>query len=420
MVTMSRLSRNTLTLLTSNIGSAALSFLLSVLIGRALGQEGLGIYTAALAWVLPLALVAEFGIATLMTRDLAQEPETEPDIIRSAVLARLWLGGGLTVLLVFAAPLLSSDLLVVRGLQISAPLVIVLPFFSIFTAIFRARQVMWPIPWLNIGMLVVQVTLTAWIFLRGGDVLMALAVNTLTSAGQLIAAWCVWRRWFKTPPPNPLLVHGEGKMLSIYRLLRRAWPFALAAVLAALQLRLNTIMLERLTSTAEVGYYAAATRFVEAGRVIPNAVFGALLPALTAVSTAPQSLEYTFRRTMFILAAFGGALAVVTTLFAPAIMALTYGEAFAPAVPALVVAMWALLPAVLRGGRTLYWYAQGHEQYTNTVASLTLVFQVLFGLWLIPRYGALGAAFVTLITETLALVLLWWPVSGRLLEAKRR
>jgi O-antigen/teichoic acid export membrane protein len=190
-------------------------------------------------------------------------------------------------------------------------------------------------------------------------------------------------------------------------------------VLAALQLRLNTILLERLTSTAEVGYYAAATRFVEAGRVIPNALFGALLPALTAYSGNLQPLELTFRRTMLALAAFGGALAVLTSLLAPMIIALTYGSAFALAAPALTMAMWALLPAVLRGGRTLYWYAQGHEQYANAVTGVTLGLQFVLGLLLIPRYGALGAAFVTLITETLALALLWWPVSGRLFEAKR-
>jgi len=68
-----------------------------------------------------------------------------------------------------------------------------------FTAIFRARQAMWPIPSLNVGMLVIQVALTAVVFLAGGSVLAALIVNTVTSAGQLVAAWAVWRWKFRTP-----------------------------------------------------------------------------------------------------------------------------------------------------------------------------------------------------------------------------
>ncbi|MBC8172002.1 MAG: oligosaccharide flippase family protein, partial [Anaerolineae bacterium] len=69
---MSRLASNTLTLLTGNAGSAMLSLLLSVLIGRALGKDGLGVYAAALAWVYPVALLADAGLSTLITRDLAQ------------------------------------------------------------------------------------------------------------------------------------------------------------------------------------------------------------------------------------------------------------------------------------------------------------------------------------------------------------
>ena len=104
-----RLSRNTLALLISNGGSALLSFGLSVLIGRllvedalglerrvdpaligrVLGQEGLGVYAAALAWVFPLSLLAEMGIGTLITRDIAQTPDAAHAYVRQSVRVRL-------------------------------------------------------------------------------------------------------------------------------------------------------------------------------------------------------------------------------------------------------------------------------------------------------------------------------------------
>jgi O-antigen/teichoic acid export membrane protein len=113
----SRISRNTITLLTSNVGSAALSFILSVLIGRVLKQDGLGVYTAALAWVFPLSLIAEFGLASLMTRDIAQTPDSADDYLRSTTLARLWIGGGLMLALVIFAPALSSDPAVIARVE---------------------------------------------------------------------------------------------------------------------------------------------------------------------------------------------------------------------------------------------------------------------------------------------------------------
>jgi O-antigen/teichoic acid export membrane protein len=403
-----RLSRNTITLLTSNVGSAALSFILSVLIGRVLKQEGLGVYTAALAWVFPLSLIAEFGLGSLMTRDIAQNPDSADEYLRSTTSARLWLGGGLMLALVIFAPLLSDDPAVIAGLRISAPLIVILPFFGAFTAIFRAKQAMWPIPPLNLGMLVAQVVLTIAVFLAGGGVLAALVVNTLTSAGQLVAAWAVWRWKFYTP-----MRARHVAPLQIIVLLRRAWPFALAAVLAALQTRAGTILLEKLTDTAQVGYYAAGTRFVEAARMIPNALFGALFPALAALAAQQEALQRTFRKVMLGLGGFGFALGTGFLLFAAPIMNLTYGAVFEPAIPVLQIAMWSLLPGLLRAGRTLYWYAQGREQFTNIVTGVALVVQIILSLWLIPLHGASGAAIVSLVTETLALLLLWWPAAKK-------
>ncbi len=417
----SSLSRNTLTLLVSNGGSALLSFVLSALIGRVLDGDGLGVYGTVLAWVFPLALVAEFGMGTLITRDVAQDTRNGDAYLRATTPIRLLFGGSLTVLLITTAPLISADPAVVRGLVIAAPLILILPFFGAFTAIFRAHQTMWPIPPLNIGMLVIQVGLTIWVFRSGGGVLAALAVNTLTSAGQLAAAWGIYRWKFTSEITSTVRAHGGAPLpdapdnrppvtLKINPLLRRAFPFALAGLIVALQARLGTILLEQLTDSTSVGYYTAATRFVEAGRMIPNALFGALFPALAALALHPAHLRHTFRRVMAALGATGVGLGILFTLFPARILDLTYGGNFLPAVPVLQVAMWGLLPALLRAGHTLYWYALGREQFVNRINGFILLVHVGFNLWLIPAHGAVGAALAGLMTETVALLLLAQPL----------
>lgn len=399
---MSRLSRNTLTLLVSNGGGALLSFALSVLIGRALGEEGLGLYAAALAWVLPLWMLAEFGLETLITREVAQNPEAAPDYLNAAALARLALGGGLMSLLILTAPLLTDDPLLVRGLQLSAPLIVIGPFVSAFSAVFRAQRVMWPVAALNVGMLAVQIPLTALVFINGGGVLAALTVNTATSAGQLAAAWGIYRIWF----------HGgvgaqPGVSIQISALLKRAWPFALAAVLAAAQMRLSVILLERLAGTAEAGQYAAASRFVEAGRMLPNALFGALFPALAALSGDWLALNRLFRRVALGLAAYGTLFGLAAALLAGPLIALTYGAVFEPAASVLQVLAWALLPGALKGGRILYGYARGREAVVNRITALALIVQLALSVGLIGPYGASGAALALIVTEVLAVALLW-------------
>ena len=393
-----RLSKNTFALLISNGGSAVLSFLLTVLIGRLLGEDGLGVYASTLAWIFPLSLVTEFGLGTLITRDIAQNPDDANAYLRASMMARLLIGGGLCFLIWIVAPYLSQDSLVVQGLRLSAPLIIILPFYSSFTAIFRAREIMHPIAWLNLGMLIAQVMLTIVALHFGGDILDILAINLVTSAGQLLSAWIVYCRWFYKP---------SQRIITITPLLRASAPFAIAAILAGIQARSSIILLEQFTTTEDVGHYVAASRFVEAGRMIPHAFFDALFPLLAGLATMPDKLTRLFRRVIWGLVAFGVIFGIGMMFAGHMLVIWAYGENFEPTIPLLVILSWSLLPMLLKGGRTLYWYAQGKEGFVNRVTVIVIILQIFLGVWLIPQYEAIGAVIVVLLSEISTVILLF-------------
>lgn len=403
----SRLSRNMLTLLVSNLGGAPLSFILSALIGRALGTEGLGAYAVAMAWVLPLSLVVEFGLSTLMQRDLAADLSIVRTTLVSVVLSRLLIGGAVMLLLILAAPLISTDPNVTLGLRISAPMVIILPLFSTFTAVYKAYGAMWPVPWLNIGMLLAQVILTLVALAAGGGLIEVLILNVATSAAQLAAAYAIYRWRFRTPDAVAASLKLALLLQPLRPLLRRAAPFALAALFAALQTRLSVILLEQLATTVQVGYFSAAARFVEAARMIPNAFFGALFPALAALAADRVLMRQTFRRGMLGLGAVGALTGIGFLLLAQPLITLTYGAEFTPAVVVLQVLGASLLFSNLRGARTLYLYALGQERRVNRINGIVILVQAALSLLLIPAASALGVAVVHVLVEIVALALLW-------------
>lgn len=395
------LARNTLILLVNNAGSALLSFALTALIGRALGQDGLGVYATALAWVFPLSVAADFGLGTLITRDVAAQPADADAYLRQTARFRMAWGGGLALLLLLAAPLLSTDPAVVRGIQLAAPLVLIAPFFGAYSAVFRARGQMRPVALLGLGMLAAQVVLTVYVLLLSGDVLAVLLVNTVTSAGQLMTAtaW-YWRGRARSSSALGI------KTAQTRALIRRALPFALAGVLAALQLRVGPLLLERLAGTGEAGLYAAANRFIEAARLPATALFSALLPALAALSAQPEQLHRTFARVMLGLAGAGLLAGLLALPLAGPVILLTYGAAFAVAETALQIAAWGLLPALLRAGLILYAYARGREGLVNFNITAALAMQTaLCWVWL-PLYGAAGLALAGLVVESAAGIML--------------
>ena len=283
-------------------------------------------------------------------------------------------------------------------LRIAAPLLVILPLYSGFTAVFRAHQIMMPIALLNLGMLMAQVSLTALAFWLGYGIIGALIINTLTSLGQLLAAYAVYRLRF---------YRAHKQALAFRPLLQHALPFAIAAILAALQSRVNILLLERHSPLAQVGYYAAALRFIEAGRLLPHAFFDALFPLLSSLATDPLRLQRVFRRVMLGLLGFGLVFALSITVLSDWLMPFTYGASFVPAIGVLQLAVWGLLFMVLKSGRILYWYAQGHEGFVNRMTAITIGAQILLAWWLIPAYGAIGAALVYILSEALGFGLLF-------------
>ncbi|NDJ61872.1 MAG: oligosaccharide flippase family protein, partial [Chloroflexi bacterium] len=251
------------------------------------------------------------------------------------------------------------------------------------------------------------VALTSLILARGGAVLAALIVNLITSVGQLLAIWLIYR-WRFAPDFAP-----PGASLRLIELLRRAWPFAVAALLAALQLRLSIILLEIFAGISAVGIFAAAYRFIDAGRLIPGALFGALLPALAARTADPQQRNRLFRRALIGLAGFGVLAAVGFSVAADPLIALIYGPAFAESASILPLLAWGLLFNLMRGGVTLYLYAVARAGLANRIAAGMIVIQAALSLWLIPTQGVVGAAFGWLVAEIAAVLALWRIVSAR-------
>ncbi len=409
-MTLSRLPANTLTLLGSNLGGALLLFALSALIGRTFGSPGLGVYAVALAWVYPLSLVVEFGLTTLMTRAISADSAQIPTYMESITVARLLLGGAILLVFYFAAPLISRDPVVVSALRVSAPLIVIQPFYSQFTTVFKAQGRMWTIPVLNLGMIGAQVALTALALANGGNILHVLILNTATSAGQLVAAWALYQRFLRYDGDNGGRDESRPyNRMNLLPVLRAAFPFALAAILAALQARMVFLLLEQ--QVTEAGYFSAANRFIEAAKLLPNAFFAALFPMIG--STAVRSA---FRPATLGLAAFGLIAGIGFTVAAPLLLTLVFGDGFQPAVPTLILLGWSLIFFALRGGRTIYWYAHDGENFVNGVNALAVVAIFVFSAALIPSYGAVGGAVAVLLTELMVTMLLYIrhgePVSG--------
>lgn len=398
------LSRNTITLLIGNLVGAGLSFLLAALIGRSYGESGLGIYAASLAWIFPLALLVEFGTNTALIRDTSTDYAKQDAYLLAITAIKLRIGIPIMLLLWAFAEIIVNAPTVAEGIRLSAPLVLTLPLFSGFSAIFRSRQQMLPVTALTVGMLIVQVTLTLAVILGGYSVRWTLVVNTVTSAGQLFAAYIIYQRYFVYRNPsvsdktNPIPTDSLA-------ITNRSRPFAIAGVLAAVQIRLPLILLGQIGIPAQAGLFSAAQRFLDAGKIPAQAYFDALFPRLSSLK--PEEIPQAQRLTLRFVAVVGAVFALGIIFAGPWALHVVYGPSFDAALLPLRIGAFVLLVSLLKNGLTLIRYAQGREQAANLVTAISILVAFPCGLWLIPQYGATGAMLTALMTETSAFVLLW-------------
>lgn len=170
---------------------------------------------------------------------------------------------------------------------------------------------------------------------------------------------------------------------------------------------LDTSMLGLLTNTTEVGYYSAASRIIRMLRDLFPAVFTVLFARLSyyASKSDDANLITLSKKTLSFI--FLMALPMTTGVFIllPSIIYILCGEAFSPAINTARTMAPLLILSSYSGflGGQLMIATQKEKTYMYCMISAALIDSIL-NFILIPKFGALGAALATLITEMLIFI----------------
>lgn len=400
-LTESRIASNTLVLLGVNLSGAVLGFFIAVMIGRGLGSEGLGRYSVVMAWTFGLGIFAEFGLNTLITRDVARARALADEYLTASLFAKTALSIVFVVALCYAAPYLAKDNDSVLALQLGSILIWFNALFGSYTAVFRAFEEMKPILVLNAGGLALELLGTIGLISIGRGVFSLIALAVLTQGLQILGAIVFVRRSLG------LVGLRRVDRTLVVRQLRAAAPFAFAGIVGAIEARANFALLGIFQGDNSVGLFSAASRFTEAAKILPNAFFGAAFPAFAASSISGDRFFRVARRGIFFLSLLA---ALGLTAVAPILLSLSFGNAFVDAESTLVVLAWSLVPALVNGLTMLFLYARGEENSANGALALSLFIQLVVAIPLIQTFGPLGGAISALTGDIILFLLLNDPI----------
>ncbi len=381
----------------ARVATQGLGAVLTLLAARGLGVAVFGEYALVTSLVAIGNVLTTFGTDTLLIRETARgRTEGEDGAAASAALA-LQLGlSGLAIGGVAVASRVLPNLTAAAraGLALYALALIPLAFFSVYTALLRGYQRM--DAYLLVNLLTVSVqTAGAWAILRLGAGLVALLgwLLAVQAIGAGLAAVFCRRAGFRG-------FGGVGLGRSgVARIARAAWPLAAISILGIVYQRFGVLALSAMVGGAQVGWFAAASRAVEALKLVHVAALGALLPALASQGGETADGRRLFGRVCGLLAAVSGGIVLALGVGARPLVALLLGPGYAASAGLLQVLSWGLIPYTVSACLSVWEITRGREKRvlvaTAAATGVAVVGYPLMVGWL----GAVGAAWAAVGVE---------------------
>lgn len=162
--------------------------------------------------------------------------------------------------------------------------------------------------------------------------------------------------------------------------------------------RVDQIMISKIAGSAELGIYASAYKLVEQLLMIPGIISAVLLPRLALdrkrADLTRQRLSTVYATTM--LASIGVAIPIMLT--ADPVIHIAFGPEFVAAGRVLFYLMMGVPFLFLANMSGLYFSVFGKERQAFIRNLSGLCVNILLNLFMIPRFGATGAAISTVVS----------------------
>jgi O-antigen/teichoic acid export membrane protein len=392
-----RVASNTAVQLVGKGAVLAIGVVSLAVLTRYLGPDDYGKYSLALMYMQLFGVLADVGLFTTVVREISKDPARTDELVGNTVVLRLLLSlaviagaAAISLALPYEPEVRTAILLA------GAPLLFGMLTTS-YVAILQAR--------LRMGRAVIgdvvgrAVSLALVLLVVGLDlgfypVLGAAAGGALAT---LVVTWWLTRDLASARPrADP----------AIWRvLLKAAVPLGLALAINALYFRADTLIISLYEPYDQVGLYTLAYRVLELALVVGTVFLNTTFPVLSeAVARDEARARRTIEASTEVCVVLGAPLVAAGLVLAPQIVDLAGGDDFKDAAEPLRILLAAGALAWVNG---VFGYAliardrQASALWLNVTA---LAFNVGLNFLLIPRYGIVAAAIVTVASELVILL----------------
>ena len=394
-----RILSNTGWLFADKFAGIVSGLFVGALVARYLGPERFGIYNYSLAFIALFTPFVAVGLRDIVIRDVLLFPQSKEEILGTATV--LQLSGGLLALVLvicFGRITQPEDSLTFWLTTIMAASlmfqVLSDPLDYWFNAQVQSKYTVWSSNIALILIATVKIVLVfikapliafAWAFLGQAMVFSFTLLAFYRFSGQLLSRWRV-------------------SITQAKKLLKNCWPLVISAIAITVYMNIGQVMLKNMVDEQELGIYAAAAKISNLWYFVPAAIASSVYPGIVR-SRENSSWEVHGKRIQLfydIMAGISYVIVVPLVLLAPMVVEFLFGMDYANAGPILRVQAWAFIFVSLGVARSRWLMAEDLVRFNMLVTILGAIANIALNFVLIPRYGALGVAWATTISQAIA------------------
>ena len=394
-----RIFKNVSWLLISQIISSICGFIWTILTARYLGVSDYGILGFAISLTGILAITADYGISTHIIRHIATDYPSAPKYLGNAFPLKTILSiGSLIITLIILILMKTPETTITITLLFTIEMIFK-SFIGLLNGTFQAFE---EGKYQGIGNTLLNTLLLLFIIISiysdiglFGITFSYLIANFLA----LIYTYYVLQKHITKPK-------FEFDKEFCKKIILAAIPFAVGSIFYTIYYSIDIVMLNALVGNYATGIYNATYKLISVLALFYGVYTAVIFPVMSRLfKNDEKALVLLLEKSIKYLSLIIVPLAISIVFYSADIIQLFYGHEYDAASSALSILIWTVCILFINGICNNSLLAAHKEVTTTKIYMIAATFNVILNLILIPHYSYNGAAFATVMSDVLILIL---------------
>lgn len=369
-----------------------LSFVVSIFTARYLGPSDYGVINYAGAYVAFFTSLCTLGINSIIIKDFVDNPDQQGITIGTSLLLRIISSVLSSIMIVGIVSIVDygeTETIVVSAL---CSVALVFQVFDTINYWFQSRYQ---------SKVTAIATLLAYLAISAYKIILLILHKDVewfafaNSVDYIFLAIFLVISYKKYNGPKWSFSWKKGKYL-----LSRSYHYIISGMMVAIYGQTDKLMLKQMMNETSVGYYSLASSINLMWVFVLQAIIDSMYPTIMNLyKTDRDQFEKKNRQLYAIVIYVSIFVAVMFILFGNLAIKVLYGDAYLPAAEPLKIITWYTIFSYLGVARNAWIVCENKQKYLKYMYLSAVFINIILNYFMIPLWGASGAAAASLITQ---------------------